>query len=172
MQFRRVLHIQKVVSYGYLLALIFTTTSWAEWETLCQKRKCVLQSEVINQANQKTLARLVLRRLTDADTNTIGSGKTGQMFGVVFLPLGVHIPTGITITVKEGLELKAQLLDCTSTYGCRAVFLPEQSILSEMGKQTAITLSAVFTQSGKQVNFAFVMEGFAQHLETFHGPKP
>lgn len=160
------------VTIGVLFLLSATIAGQAEWQTICQKKTCTLQNQIINPESRKVLARISMRRLTEADMALANSEAENEMFAVLFLPLGVHIPTGVTVIIKEDMLLKASLLDCTDKYGCRAVFSPTKEVLEEMGKQKAITVSAVFTEEAKQMNFAFMMDDFAEQLNTFHRPKP
>lgn len=160
------------LTIGIIPVLLLPSASYSEWQTICQKKICMLQNQIRSPTDQKVLARISMRRLTAADREVVNSETANQMFAVLFLPLGIHIPSGVTVIISEEMLLKANLLDCTKKYGCRAAFAPTSQVLEEMGKQEAITVSIVLAEEAKQINFAFEMEDFSDHLNTFHRPKP
>lgn len=147
------------------LALIWALSSAAmasarEWKTVCDKEKrCQLAIEVKDNKD-RVLARIYMQRVIQRGEKTKNSkeqknkdGKGANLVAFANLPLGLFIPAGVTVDVDKKIEFKAQLLECNTGQGCRAVFEVQPKFLARMKKGK--TMSVVILDAGNKRRISF-----------------
>jgi len=130
------------------------------WHIDCQKnRSCRIQSHIHSKEN------IIVSSFSLLTIKTKKKDET-KLIGIITLPLGIHIPSGITVNFDNKISVKANLLDCEMV-GCRAIFTVEEIILDQMKKGDSIRVRMVDSQSRKGLVFQYSLYGFAFVYENF-----
>jgi invasion protein IalB len=137
----------------------FGSASAAEWRTSCNDTGCSLIREISDNEGT-TLARLYLQNVADDDEET-------NLAGFVTLPLGIFIPSGVSLDVDDSLAVNAQLLECDTALGCRAFFDMTPATLDAMKKGKEIAVTVVDAQSRRTIAFNFSLMGFTKAYGEF-----
>ena len=92
--------------------------------------------------------------------------KKKKLVGVVMLPLGLHIPSGIKISFDKKVRVKANLVEC-KLKGCRALFTAEKVIIDQMKKGQKIFITIVDSRSRKALQLQYGLKGFTKKYKEF-----
>jgi invasion protein IalB len=143
-----------------------------EWKAVCNKEKrCQLFSEVKDDKS-KILARVYLQSVvnTDAKSNSDKQNKNSKgpnLVAFANLPLGIFIPAGVTVDVDKKHEFKAQLLECNTGQGCRAVFEVQPKLLDLMKKGKTMSVVILDAQNKRKISFHFSLADFEKSYQKF-----
>lgn len=119
------------------------------WQLNCPKggKTCQMIS-YLRTDKRKIIAALSLR-------NVKNKQRVEKIVGMVQIPLGFHVPTGIHINIDKKIRFKAKLIDCHAN-GCRAIFTANPRVLSALatGKYAHITLRDSISRKQLSINFS------------------
>ena len=100
-----------------------------DWRVHCNSSSgapsvCIMLQDVVFKSSRKTALQFVIRYIED--------GKT--LIGDIILPLGIHLPSGVTIQIDEGQVFEIPIEICTDSRmrGCRARFSFDKALLTSL----------------------------------------
>lgn len=125
------------------------------WQLVCKKERtnCHMASYIRN-SDQKVFSALTLQN--------VRSKKGYEVtMGLIQLPLGLHIPTGVSIRIDDAHTFPAKLVDCQPK-GCRAVFKTTPRILTALKEGGKAHIIIKDSKSHKLLSLNFSLIGFTQ----------
>lgn len=137
------------------------TATKKAWALICNKNKknCRLYAHV------KTDQNVIASSLSLIKIKVKGI-KSEQTVAVIMLPLGLHIPSGVTVMIDKKITLKANLVECKAA-GCRAVFNVKHNVLAHMLTGKKINVVIVDSQSRKKLRLAYSLKDFDKTYKAF-----
>ena len=131
------------------------------WALICNKNKknCRLYAHI------KTDQNVVASSLSLMNLKVKGMNSE-QTVAIIMLPLGLHIPSGVTVQIDKSLNFKANLIECKSA-GCRAIFNVKHNVLAHMLTGKKINVVIVDSQSRKQLRLAYSLKDFDKTYKAF-----
>ncbi len=126
-----------------------------EWSVQCNQQNCQMYAE-IRLDNGKLFNNIAFRKL---DANTYA--------GIVKLPLGLHIPSGINIGIDEAAIIQAKLITCQPE-GCEAAFTANETVVSFLKRGTRMTILLRKAGDRKQLALNYSLMGFTRNWNEFH----
>ena len=158
------------------LALIWSVSSAEaksseEWKTVCKEKHCQIFSEVKDDKD-KILARVYLQKVVNTGAKIKSdkqnkNSKGAKLVAFANLPLGLFIPSGVTVDVDKKHEFKAQLLECNTGQGCRAVFEVQPKLLDLMKKGKTMSVVILDAQNKRKISFHFSLAEFEKAYQKF-----
>ena len=142
-----------------LKAEIFSKSNWA---LLCNNKK---QCQVY--ANIKTDKNIIASSFSLIKAKV--SNKTErQIVGVILVPLGLHIPSGVKVTIDNTISFKANLVECKQK-GCRALFATSGKLLNYLNTGKKASIIIVDSKTRKKVILSYYLNGFPKIYSQFAG---
>lgn len=131
------------------------------WALLCDKKKknCRLYAHI------KTDQNVVASSLSIAQLKLKGI-KSEQTVAFIMLPLGLHIPSGVTVQIDKSISLKANLIECKAS-GCRAIFNVQNKVLAHMLTGQKINILIVDSKSRKKLRLSYSLKDFDKTYKAF-----
>ena len=145
------------VPVGETKAEIISKSSWA---LLCDNKK---QCQVY--ANIKTDKNIIASSFSLIKA-TVRNSKEKQIVGVILVPLGLHIPSGVKVTIDNSISFKANLVECKQR-GCRALFATSSKLLNFLNKGKKISITIVDSNSRKPVILSYSLTDFTKIYSQF-----
>jgi len=136
-----------------------------DWQTRCEGDRCQLVSEILGD-DKKVQAGLIVHN-ADAENAKTKKAKNQREIVIVMLPLGIHIPAGVTVQIDKTKPFKAELVDCRVDEGCRAAFdfTSEMQSLMKGGRQ--ISFAVIDARNKRKVTFNFSLMKFTDAYKEF-----
>ena len=88
------------------------------------------------------------------------------MFGILTLPLGLHIPSGVKVSIDDKLTYQPKLIDCGLEF-CRAIFSVSHQILDAYKKGWLANVVIVDSKTQKKLLIKYGLSGFTQAFNQF-----
>lgn len=131
------------------------------WQLICPKKKppCHLYAFI------KTDNNVIASSVSLLNLKVRGI-KNKQTIAIVMLPLGLHIPSGVTIKIDEQITFTANLIEC-KTKGCRAMFPVSDKVLNHMIIGDKIKVVIVDSKSRKPLTLRYSLKGFGKSYKAF-----
>lgn len=130
------------------------------WVVQCSKqKKCRVYSQIL--AKNKIVASSFSIIKT-----SISNIKEPTTIGIVILPLGLHLPSGVQIKVDDKLNLQAKLIEC-KLKGCRAIFQASPKIIDQLKKGKNIYIQIRDSKTRKNIILTYYLKGFSKAYEAF-----
>lgn len=149
----------------FILSITATAASNPKWSVTCTKKVCEMYSEIRGK-DKKIQARAFIQYGTEVDKKSKKSKKTDP-FLIAMLPLGIHIPAGITVAIDDKNKFRAILLDCTVKEGCRAGFDLKGEIKNKIEKAKKLTFNVVDGRNKRKISFHFSLNKFSGVFKEF-----
>lgn len=133
-----------------------TAEATSPWQIVCQpaKKRCEMA------ANLKTGKGSVISVISLSKFHR-RTGGSSQLVANMQIPLGLHIPSGITIRIDDRVKAPAKLIEC-NRIGCRALLLVKDEILKAMQQGSIITITMVDAKSRKPLTLSYSLIGFSK----------
>lgn len=145
-----------ILGFALLLHGGETAEATSPWQIVCQPQKFQCQMAANLKTENGTVISVIslskLRRRTGGDPLLIANMQ---------IPLGLHIPSGITIRVDERVKAPAKLIEC-NRIGCRALFHVKDEILKAMQQGSSITITMLDAKSRKPLTLTYSLIGFSK----------
>ncbi len=137
------------------------TAAKKAWALICAKDKtnCRLYAQI------KTDQNIVASSVSLVKMKVKGI-KEAQTVAFIMLPLGLHIPSGVTVQVDKKITIKANLIECKAA-GCRAIFNVSKNVLNHMLDGKKVNVVIVDSKSRKQLRLGYSLAGFDQTYKAF-----
>lgn len=135
------------------------------WTIICPKKKgpCSLYAHI------KTDKNIIVSSITILKMK-VKDLKSPKIIAIAMLPLGLHIPSGVTIKIDESISFKANLLDCKKA-GCRAVFPVSDKIFNHMIIGDKIKVIILDSTSRKSLSLNYTLNNFGKSYKAFLAKK-
>lgn len=124
------------------------------WRLLCETNSCRMYSSAYA-SNGTVISSISLKNANESD-----------LFGVLTLPHGLHIPSGVTVEIDEKVSLQPNLIDCSKSY-CRAMFGVSSQIIAALIDGKELRVNIVDSGTHKLVSIIYSLEGFNHSYENF-----
>ena len=97
---------------------------------------------------------------------TLRAMQGGNVIGIMTLPHGLHIPSGVTMQVDGIGAFKPNLIDCGAQF-CRAAFGLTDMILAAFKKGKTSTVVIVDSKSQKKLSVRYSLAGFSKAYNSY-----
>ncbi|EEA94562.1 hypothetical protein PJE062_550 [Pseudovibrio sp. JE062] len=87
--------------------------------------------------------------------------------GIVKLPLGIHIPSGINIGIDQAAIIQAKLITCNPD-GCEAAFTANQTVVDFLKRGEKMSILVRKAGDRKQLALNYSLMGFTRNWNEFH----
>lgn len=135
------------------------------WSLLCDKSNTNCKAYTYIKTDKNIIAStLVIRNIK------IQNSSKNSLIGILMLPLGFHVPSGIKIQVDDSLSFNAKLLECKRK-GCRAIFNANAKILKKLKSGKTINIMLVDSNSRKSLILTYSLKGFSKVYKTLAAAK-
>ena len=150
----------------------------AEWTTACREKRCQLYNQLL-QKDGTVLGRVYFQRIRASAVPLAkekDSGKSSkkeaanlqyEVVAFAGLPLGLYIPSGVTVKIDDKMTFRAELLDCQAKEGCRAVFMVQPATIDAMSSGKNLSFLIVDGSSRRALSFNYSLQGFAAAYADF-----
>lgn len=126
-----------------------------EWSVQCSKQQCQMYAEI--RLQNGTLFNNIAFRKLNATTYA----------GILKLPLGIHIPSGINIGIDEAAIIQAKLITCNPD-GCEAAFTANQTVVDFLKRGDKMSILVRKAGDRKQLALNYSLIGFTRNWNAFH----
>lgn len=125
-----------------------------QWSVQCDKQQCQLYAEIRLQ-NGQLFNNIMFRKL-----------ENGVYAGILKLPLGLHIPSGIKIGIDDDALIDAKLITCRND-GCEAAFGASEEVVGyfKRGRQMSVVITKSSTRKRLALNYSLM--GFTRNWNEF-----
>ena len=125
-----------------------------DWSVQCNRTNCI----VVAEARLQNGALFHQIRFEKVDSDLYA--------GIMKLPLGIHIPSGVQIGIDDDALIEAKIVTCTSE-GCEAVFNANETVVNffKRGRQMSVALTNNSDRKKLAVNYSLM--GFTKNWEEF-----
>lgn len=126
----------------------------AKWQMDCGAEACELSHTLSNSSGQQ-IAKMALPRLF--------KDKAVEQVGFVMLPLGIHIPSSVKVSIDGSKDqIPTTLLDCNVATGCRAAFTVTPKTMKRFKAGRTVAFTVVDGAKLRAVTFNFSLRGFTK----------
>lgn len=145
-----------VASSVFLFNEVFAASTKNAWLLLCQKdnQNCKAYAH-IKTDNNVIASTLTLQKIT------FKKGQAPKTVAIIMLPLGLHIPSGIKVSIDKKISFNANLIEC-KTKGCRAAFDANEKILTHLKNGEKFYIRLVDSTSRKSLQLTYSLKGFSK----------
>ncbi len=144
----------------------------AAWKTACDDKRCQLYQQIVRPSDNKLMSQLFFQKIPDKNESREQRFKNvvrpNSVYGVLLLPLGLHIPSGVKVAVDDRLSFSADLVHCKPAEGCRATFVAQVATIDFMKRGGKFVVEIVDSDSGKRINLTFPLIGFTAAFKDFY----
>lgn len=132
--------------------------SFQDWQVSCAIIDSVKQCVMVQQQRQNTDNQLVLGVELNAPK------KDGTVEGMLVLPFGMRLSSGITLQIDEQAALPSVAFSTCLPIGCLLPVSFDEATVAAARAGTSLKLSGV-SNDGQPITFAVSLNGFAHALE-------
>lgn len=151
-----------------LSMLIAGSAAAAEWKTVCDDKRCQLYQQIVTKPDNKLVSQLFLQKVPEKEEKRYKNViKPNSIYGVLLLPLGLHIPSGVKVAIDDRLSFDAELIHCRPKEGCRATFVAQAATIDFMKRGAKLVVEIVDSESGQRINLTFPLKGFTAAFDEF-----
>ncbi len=130
------------------------------WQLSCKKQKaCKIYGYIVSD-KKVIVSSISLMHLK------VKGQKKRKLVGIVMLPLGLHIPSGVRLSFDNKVKVKANLVEC-KLKGCRALFTAEKIIIEQMKKGKTVHITIVDSKTRKGLKLQYGLKGFSKIYKEF-----
>ncbi|SFT80392.1 invasion associated locus B family protein [Mesorhizobium sp. DCY119] len=131
--------------------------TYEDWQVACMQRGegkfCSMSQQQAQQNGQRILA---------IEINKIDTGKSE---GILALPFGLALDSGVTVQVDEKPAGKPLRFRTCIPAGCLVPVSFDAAMVTALRGGTALKLAAVASENGQPVNFSISLKGFGAALD-------
>ncbi len=136
--------------------------SKSNWSLLCNKNKnCRVYANIKSDKN-------IIASSVSLIKAKVSNKTEKQIVGVIHVPLGLHIPSGVKVTVDNKISFKANLIECKNK-GCRALFATSEKLLGVLNAGEKLTILIVDSKTRKTLKLSYSLQGFPKVYQKFAG---
>ncbi len=143
------------------LALIFQSEGFAiaqeeqqDWSVKCTEVSCELVAEA-RAANGALFHRIKFEKL-----------RSDLYAGMMTMPLGIHIPSGVQIGIDDDALIEAKIVTCNSE-GCEAVFNASETVVDFFKRGKLMTVVLTNNSDRKKLAVNYSLMGFTKNWNEF-----
>ena len=140
----------------------------AEWQTVCENNRCELFQRLYLQDGKTVVSQMVFSRYEAEKSDQNKESNPAGYLAMIYLPLGIHIPAGVTATIDTTSKFKAELLDCDAKVGCRAAFIPTVKTIRDFAAGTTLNVTVMDARSRQLIHFPYPLNGLSAQLKIFN----
>ena len=144
-----------MVFHGGGIVAISSAQAKEEWSVQCSRQQCQVYAEIRLQ-NGVLFNNIAFRKL-NATTYA----------GILKVPLGIHIPSGINIGIDDAAIIQAKLITCNPE-GCEAAFTANQTVVDFLKRGDQMSILVRKAGDRKQLALNYSLIGFTRHWNEFH----
>ncbi|SDR48677.1 invasion associated locus B family protein [Pseudovibrio sp. Tun.PSC04-5.I4] len=144
-----------VMFHGGGNSFISTAMAKEEWSVQCSRDQCQMYAEIRLQ-NGALFNTIAFRKL---------NAKTYA--GILKVPLGFHVPSGINIGIDDAAVIQAKLITCKED-GCEAAFTANELVIDFLKRGTQMSILLRKADDRKQLALNYSLMGFTRNWKEFH----
>lgn len=130
------------------------------WNLICDKNSACRVFGYIQSDDEAVVSSFSLMYLKG------NRNRKSKLVGMVMLPLGLHIPSGVNINFDKKVSVKANLVECR-VKGCRAIFTAEKVIVDQMKRGNNMFITIIDSKSRKGLRLQYSLVGFTKTYNEF-----
>ncbi len=139
----------------FILPKIDPASGKTAWQLVCkQEQKSCHMVSYLHSKKQKIISAVSL-------TNKMAKNGSEITVGLIQLPLGLHIPSGVKFRIDKNRATNAKLIDCLPK-GCRAIISITPKLLTGLKEGNKAHIIIKDSKSHKVITMNYPLNGFTQ----------